>query len=135
MSERTGGCQCGRVRYLFTGEPLMLAICHCTECQRQSGSAFGMSMIVPDANLSVEGELKSFERSSDSGRPVRCYFCPECGTRIYHKVTYVQGMTNLKPGTLDDTSWLAPRVQSWTSTKQPWVPLVDGLPQHPTQPM
>jgi hypothetical protein len=113
----------------------MLAVCHCTECQRQSGSAFGMSMMVPEANLTVEGELKSFERSSESGRPVRCYFCPECGTRIYHKVTYVQGMTNLKPGTLDDTSWLAPRAQSWTSTKQPWVPLVDGLPQHPTQPM
>jgi hypothetical protein len=135
MSERTGGCQCGRVRYQLVGEPLMLAICHCTECQRQSGSAFGMTMIVPSANLKVEGELKSFERSSESGRPVRCYFCPECGTRIYHQVNYVQGMTNLKPGTLDDTSWLAPRVQSWISSKQPWTPLVEGLPQHPKQPM
>jgi hypothetical protein len=44
---REGGCQCGRVRYRVEGEPLTLGICHCTECQRQSGSAFGMSMVTP----------------------------------------------------------------------------------------
>lgn len=135
MTERTGGCQCGKVRYRLSGEPLNLAVCHCKECQRQSGSAFGMSMLVPQANLAVEGELKSYERSSESGRPVRCFFCPECGTRVYHVVTWAQGTLTLKPGTLDDTSWLSPRVHSWTKFKQPWVEIPEGMPQHATQPM
>ncbi len=135
MNERTGGCQCGRVRYRLVGEPLFLSVCHCKECQRQSGSAFGMSMLVPEANLTVEGTLKSFERSSESGRPVRCHFCPECGTRIYHAISYAAGAVNLKPGTLDDTSWLEPRLQAWTRSKQPWVALPEGLLQHESQPV
>jgi hypothetical protein len=134
MSERTGRCQCDRVSYRLSGEPLFLAVCHCTECQRQSGSAFGMSLIVPRANLVVEGTLKMFERTSESGRPIRCFFCPECGTRIYHEPTYLLGVVNIKPGTLDDTSWLAPKLQGWVRSKQPWLPLVDGIAQHETQP-
>lgn len=134
MSERTGRCQCGQVSYRFTGEPLFLATCHCTECQRQSGSAFGMSLIVPKANFTPDGTLKMFERSSDSGRPLRCFFCPECGTRIYHEPSYLQGVINIKPGTLDDTSWLAPKLQGWVSSKQPWAPLAEGIAQHPKQP-
>ena len=82
---REGGCQCGEVRYQLEGEPLALVVCHCTACQRQSGSAFGMSLIVPkDAFHLVAGAPKNFTRSADSGRSVRCMFCPSCGTRIYH---------------------------------------------------
>ena len=84
---REGGCQCGRVRYRIEGEPVILGICHCSECQRQSGSAFGMSMVIPKPQFTLlQGELKSFTRSSESGRPVTCCFCPECGTRIYHEL-------------------------------------------------
>ena len=79
-----------------------LAVCHCRECQRQSGSAFGMSLAVPHrAFRLVSGALKSFEAVCDSGRTKTCAFCPECGTRIYHET--VNGMS-VKPGTLDDTS-------------------------------
>ncbi len=134
MSERQGGCQCGRVRYRITAEPLLLVACHCKECQRQSGSAFGMSLLVQQAGFVVEGELKMFERSSDSGRPLRCFFCPECGTRIYHQPTYAAGIANIKPGTLDDTAWLEPKMHTWLSSKQPWVDIPEGVPTHPKQP-
>ena len=119
---RDGGCQCGSIRYRINGEPLALAVCHCTECQRQSGSAFGMSLIVRrDIFELVSGELKDFSRSSDSGRAVRCAFCPSCGTRIYHEPSYVTGVLNVKAGTLDDTSALQPTLHAWTSSKQGWV--------------
>ena len=134
MTERTGGCQCGRVRYRVSGEPLKLAVCHCRECQRHAGSAFGMSMIVLETNLAVEGTLKVFARSSDSGRKVEAFFCPECGTRIYTKPTFAPGIVNLKPGTLDDTSWLRPQLHVWTSSKQPWIELPADIPQHEGQP-
>ncbi len=131
---REGGCQCGRVRYRVEGEPMAFGVCHCTECQRQSGSAFGMSMITPKAQFTLlQGELKSFTRSSESGRPVICCFCPECGTRIYHEPSYLKGVVNVKPGTLDDTSSIQPMGQWWTSSKQRWLLLAD-LPAHERQP-
>ena len=56
----TGGCQCGSVRYVLTAEPIRVTACHCTECQRQSGSAFSMSMPVRKEGLSVTGSTKQF---------------------------------------------------------------------------
>jgi hypothetical protein len=92
------------------------------QCQRQSGSAFGMSCVVPkEAFHLLSGTLKTFIRSSDSGRPVVCAFCPECGTRIYHETRWLEGVLNIKPGTFDDTSFLRPTVQVWTAKRQEWV--------------
>ncbi len=122
-----GGCQCGSVRYRVEGEPLGLAVCHCTECQRQSGSAFGMSLAVPsDSFRLLSGELKTFTTVCDSGRTKACTFCQRCGTRIYHQV--IEAALSIKPGTLDDTSWLEPSAHYWTKSKQPWVPIPDGVP-------
>jgi len=124
---KSGGCQCGHVRYEICREPLGLAVCHCKECQRQSGSAFGMSLAVPDGAFELRsGVLKRFYIKCDSGRIKTCAFCPECGTRIYHQT--VNGMS-VKAGTLDDTSWLKPDAHYWTMRKQPWVAIADGVPQ------
>jgi len=122
---RDGGCQCGTVRYRLDGETLGLAVCHCTECQRQSGSAFGMSLAVPrDSFRLLSGELQTFTVTCDSGRTKSCAFCPSCGTRIHHRV--IEGLLSIKPGTLDDTSWLSPAAHYWTKSKQPWFPIPDG---------
>ena len=133
MIGQEGGCQCGRVRYRIMTKPLFLVACHCTECQRQSGSAFGLSLIVPQDGVAIEGELKMFERSSDSGRPLKCYFCQECGTRIYHQPSYAP-VVNVRAGTLDDTSGLEPKMHAWVSSKQPWVAIPEGVPAHAKQP-
>ena len=130
-----GGCQCGKVRYRLEEKPLALAVCHCGECQRQSGSAFGMSLIVPkDSFRLLAGAPKIFTRAADSGASVACAFCPDCGTRIYHAPTSKVGTLNVKPGTLDDTSWLAPNVHVWTKNKQPWVLVPEGVKSLEGQP-
>jgi hypothetical protein len=124
-SPRGGGCQCGSVRYHLEGEPVGLAVCHCTECQRQSGSAFGMSLAVPRNTFRLlSGELKRSLLLCDSGRTEHCAFCPTCGTRIYHQV--MEPVLSIKAGTLDDTSWLSPAAHYWTRRKQPWVLIPDG---------
>ncbi len=131
----TGGCQCGAVRYKVGGEPLALFACHCAECQRQSGSAFGLSMIVKRDDFVLErGTLKSFERATDSGRTISGHFCPDCGVRIYHLPTWREGVLTLKPGTLDDTGWLRPSGHVWTDSAQPWVAIPETGENHPTQP-
>lgn len=124
---KTGGCQCGHIKYEIHGEPLGLAVCHCKECQRQSGSAFGMSLAVPDGALRLcPGRLKTFEVKCDSGRIKSCAFCPECGTRIYHQTA--NGMS-IKAGTLDDTAWLTPDAHYWTMRKQRWVVIPSDVAQ------
>lgn len=126
MRSMEGGCQCGKVRYRIDGEPLNLAICHCTECQRQSGSAFGMSLAVKSEDFRLlSGDLQRFTTLCDSGRTKDCTFCPACGTRIHHQV--VNGVLSVKAGTLDDTSWLSPSAHYWTKRKQPWVLIPPGV--------
>ena len=120
-----GGCQCGRVRYRIEGTPRKLAVCHCRDCQRQSGSAFALSLDVPpEAFKLVSGELKTFSVLCDSGRAKECAFCGSCGTRIYHRGEW--GMS-IKAGTLDDTSGLEPDAHYWTKRKQPWVHIPAGV--------
>ena len=121
---REGGCQCGAVRYRIEGEPRGLCACHCRECQRQSGSAFGMSLLVPaDCFRLLSGELASFTRNTDSGRALECSFCPGCGTRIHHRGDFDPACVSVKAGSLDDTSWLPTPTHIWTRSKQPWTPI------------
>lgn len=132
---QSGGCQCGNVRYQVTGQPLMLYACHCTECQRQSGSAFGLSLrLRPDDLQHDPARLKHFMREADSKREMACYFCPDCGVRIYHARPSRPGSLTLKPGTLDDTGWLRPTAAIWLRSAQGWVPLPDGFARFDTQP-
>ena len=136
MSEaRRGGCQCGAIRYEITGPATVVYACHCRECQRQSGSAFAMALVVPAERFRLlEGVPKSFARAGESGRIVTGWFCPECGTRLYHTPGQLSGNINVKPGTLDNTSDLAPTVHVWTKSAQKWVQLPPGIARHETQP-
>lgn len=128
MQMMNGGCQCGHIRYEIAGKPAALVVCHCKECQRQSGSAFGMSLAVsPSAFHLRSGNLKTFAMRCDSGRVKTCAFCPECGVRIYHQTE--RGMS-IKAGTLDDTTSLKPSTHYWTMRKQPWVIVPDDAAQY-----
>lgn len=129
-----GGCQCGRVRYVIARRPGVVYCCHCRECQKQSASAFGMSVPVRMADLMVRGTLESWERPTDLGTRTRCFFCPACGSRVYHQGSATPGRATIKGGSLDDTTWLRPSAHIWVSRKQPWVVLDPALPAHPTQP-
>jgi hypothetical protein len=101
--------------------------CHCKECQRQSGSAFGMFMPVKKDSLKVTGLTKRVTRVADSGNEVTGVFCPECGVRIYHALKSAPDILSLKPGTLDDTRWLRPDLFIWTNSAQGWVPVPNGV--------
>lgn len=124
-----GGCQCGRVRYRVEGRPHGLTVCHCQGCQRQSGSAFGMSLHVPrEAFRLLSGELRSFTVPCDSGRTKECASCAHCGTRIHHQGEW--GMS-IKAGTLDDTSTLSPDAHYWTSRQQGWFRIPEAVRTFP----
>src|ERR1700741_5382411 len=85
MQALTGGCQCGSVRYEIHGRPLSIYVCHCRECRKQSASAFGISVAVNSADVRlVQGTLLSWTRATDTGGTLTCFFCPTCGSRVWH---------------------------------------------------
>lgn len=135
MIRHIGGCQCGAVRYEISCDPTVIYACYCTECQRQSGSAFAMTAVFPQEHFRLtEAQPKSFSRTAVSGRALTCWFCGDCGTRIFHTPGSISGNCNLKPGTLDDTSWLRPTLHVWTRSAQPWVSIPDNAANFETQP-
>jgi len=129
-----GGCQCSAVRYVLNAPPLTLYACHCKECQRQSSSAFALSMRVPAAAVEMTGRIKTCQRRDPSSPPVTGVFCPECGTRLMHR-REGRDTVNIKAGTLDDTRWIVPVGHLWTrSTQAGFAPLAgplayDGQPE------
>ena len=76
-------CCCGSLRAEATDEPSLLGVCHCMECQRRTGSAFGVSTYFPKDQVRTEGPSKVYVRGSDSGRKVEFHFCPDCGTSVF----------------------------------------------------
>jgi hypothetical protein len=130
----SGGCQCGTVRYEVRTEPLTLYACHCTDCQTQTGSAFALSMVVPRSGIATtSGEPQFWRRVHESGRAAECFFCPSCGTRLWHNPERNLAITILKPGTLDDTAWMRPVGHIWVRSAVPWIALPQQALLYPQQ--
>ena len=121
MSELVGGCLCGKIRYASTAAPVMTAICHCKNCQKQAGSAYSIIVGVPKSALSMTGTLKTFNDSGSSGKPVHRNFCPDCGSPITTDVEAMPDLVFIKAGTLDDTSSLVPTMEIFCSSAQLWT--------------
>ena len=132
---RTGGCQCGNVRYEISDEPLALYACHCLECRKQSASAFGISFIARRADLKLtQGIPISWVRAADSGNHVRCWFCPDCGSRLWHDFEPPAATVSIKGGSLDQAVDFAKAVHIWTSRKLPGFEIPAGAEQYPEEP-
>jgi len=135
MARISGSCLCGGVRYTSDAEPLMTAVCHCTHCQKTSGSAFSVNIGVPAASLTVQGDsLATYQDTGSSGMPVLRRFCRRCGSALYSDIAVMPGVSFVKAGTLDDRSWVKPQVNIWCDSKQPWVPMDPATPQVPGSP-
>ena len=125
----TGQCLCGAVNYSVDGDLQMTGVCHCKNCQRQAGSAYSVLFAISDDQVTINGDLKTYEDKADSGNVVHRHFCPECGSPIKSTLPTQPGMTYIKAGTLDDTSVLDPAVHFWTGSKQNWVTVDPDVPQ------
>ena len=102
-----GGCLCGQVRYVAQGKPLAVTLCHCDNCRRNTGSAYSVNAIFPEAAVSVTGDLAVFTDRGDSGLPVLRHFCGRCGTPLRSVAEATRGLFVLKAGTLDEPERIA----------------------------
>jgi hypothetical protein len=131
---RGGGCQCGRIRYLAAREPLALYVCHCTECRKQSASAFGLSFTVRRDTFNAAGQPAWWTRRTASGHTLECAFCPDCGSRLWHQSSGYPETLNVKAGSLDEAVDLTRAIHIWTSSKLPGVIVPDGAVSCPGEP-
>jgi len=131
-----GGCNCGLLRYRITKAPLTSYICHCHLCQKRTGSAFSMSIVIPATGLHLEkGEPTRAERILSNGLKNYSYVCAQCHSRLY---TQRDGSPtiNLRAGTLDDTARIRPVAQIWTSSAQAWAIVKEnGILSYSEQPV
>ncbi|MEQ1890252.1 MAG: GFA family protein [Alphaproteobacteria bacterium] len=129
-----GGCLCGQVRYRFSSEPLAVVVCHCRDCQKQSGSAFSVNVIVAEADIEVAGQETVFHVTAESGGAVERRFCARCGSPIRSLLGNMPGIAALKSGTLDIPLTVTPAMQIWRRSAQGWLDHLPALPGFETNP-
>jgi hypothetical protein len=126
--ERTGGCSCGAVRYRLQSEPLIVHCCHCLNCQRQTGSAFALNVIIEANRVElVEGEPIAVDVPRDDGGTQRIYRCPTCQVAVYSVYSRPDALF-IRGGTLDEPRTLVPDVHIFVRSKVDWVTIPDGTP-------
>ena len=102
-----GGCVCGAVRYAAHSDPLPVSVCHCTWCQRRTGSGFAVEALFEKSEISVTGTTSTFRSNSDElGRWLDLEFCPKCGTNIGFTLERLPDHRMIDSGTFDDPSWI-----------------------------
>jgi hypothetical protein len=125
---REGGCSCGEVRYRLTSDPLFVHCCHCLNCQRQTGGAFAINVLIEADRVEVlAGEPRPVAVPRSGGKKQRIWRCPTCRVAVFSQYTRPQ-IRFVRAGTLDDPASVAPDVHIYTRSKLPWVTLPDGVP-------
>ena len=125
---REGGCACGAIRYRLASEPMIVHCCHCSNCQRQTGSAFVINLLIEADRLEeVAGTAQPVDVPRDDGSVQRIFRCPRCQVAVFSEygrpeVRFVRG------GTLDDPADIAPDVHIYTRSKVGWVTVPQGTP-------
>ena len=139
MTERTGQCLCGAVRFKLAADPLVTRICWCRDCQHLAANGT-VNMLVQADSLSIAGDLAEHTRTADSGNAVTRQFCPTCGTHLFAKVSARPQFRVVRAGNLDDPSSIKPTLNIWSSRAPAWACLdptlerVDQQPSPPPQP-
>jgi hypothetical protein len=125
-----GGCTCRALRYRVTSKPLFVHCCHCTWCQRETGSAFALNaMIEAERVVLLSGELDVVHTPSNSGKGQKITRCPQCRIAVWSNYSGAgDAIRFVRVGTLDQAFRLPPDIHIYTSTKQPWLILPTGVP-------
>lgn len=123
-----GGCSCGEIRYRLSGSPLVTHCCHCLNCQRQTGSAFVINMLIERDRVGLlAGEPQPVDVPRDDGSVQRVFRCPTCQVAVYSLYSRPD-VSFVRAGTLDDPSQVAPDVHIFTRSKREWITLPDTTP-------
>jgi hypothetical protein len=127
-ADQEGGCLCGALRYRVKADPVRSSACHCTYCQRRSGSAFGLGAYFRAGDVEIRGERRTYEhRSDETGRWLRNEFCPNCGVTVTWTAEALPGLRAIAGGSFDNPKWLRVERFGWMRSAHPWVATPPGV--------
>lgn len=125
----TGRCLCGQYGYEFYRDQVLSAHhCHCTDCQKMTGSGKATIVMVPTDSVQTEGEIKTYTVTGTDGSHVTRGFCPNCGSGIISFLEEMPDIRFIKAGTLEDSSWVTIDSSFWGSSAEPWSPVDSSCP-------
>ena len=134
-TQHAGGCLCGAIRYTVTAPITALRVCHCTHCQKNTGTGASVNVVVASKDFAItQGTPKRFTTKADSGRTLLRHFCGDCGSPLYAYREANPERYVVKAGTLDDTSGLKIAAHIWTRSKRPWSHIDPACEQFETSP-
>lgn len=114
----TGGCLCGDLRFVATGAPYRVGICHCLDCRKNHGALFHASAIFPETAVVIEGATRDY-----AGRS----FCPRCGSPVY---AHIEDEIGINLGAFDAPDLFQPSYELWTLRREAWLPPFPGMRQY-----
>ena len=130
----TGGCACGAVRFRLLQEPLTVRVCWCRECQYLAAGNGSVNLRIPRSAVALEGELRAWETTADSGNRVKRSFCGQCGTPVLSESSGVRDVVVVRVGALDEPDRYPPKQNIWTDSAPDWACVDTSLPGSPRQP-
>jgi hypothetical protein len=131
MSVREGRCACGSVRYRLTSDPMITHCCHCLNCQRQTGSAFVINLLIEADRVELlAGDPRPVDVPRDDGSSQRIYRCPSCQVALFSEYGRPD-LRYVRAGTLDRPSEVSPDIHIFTRSKLSWVAIPDSTPAFP----
>ena len=121
MMARLATCACGQLRVTCQGEPITVSLCHCLECQKRTGSTFGVTAFFPRADVEPQGEAREYSRIGGSGSAVVFHFCPNCGSSVYWEPRRAPDLIGVAVGAFADPDFPAPSQSVFTQRRHAWV--------------
>ena len=123
MATKTATCACTQLRVICSGEPERVVLCHCPECQRRTGSTYGVAAFFPRSQVEASGVFRTYRRSADSGFTVNFHFCPECGSTVFWQPERLPEAVAVAVGSFADPAFPAPSRSVYKERRHPWVPV------------
>jgi hypothetical protein len=129
-----GSCLCGAIRFEAVGAPVVVAHCHCRDCQRLTGAGHSTGAMFPTSRFHLEGATREYRLRSEAGNRVTRVFCPSCGSPILGRNTAMPGFVTVSLGTFDDSSVFEPSVAIFARNRKPWDGVPDSVVSYDAQP-
>lgn len=124
-------CSCGDLIVVLPGPSSIVVACHCTECQRRTGSPFGVGAYYPVDTVTVDGASRQFSRIASSGGKFTTHFCPKCGSSVFWVTAKHPSMIGIAVGAIADSGFPAPVRSVWEQSKHDWVSISCALEHFP----
>jgi hypothetical protein len=131
MAAMQAHCQCESLSAEVDDDAkAMTVLCHCRDCQRRSGSPFGVMAYFPNEAVRISGEAREFTRQTDEGNSYTNGFCPTCGSTLYGRASKYPALTGISLGTIADPDFPMPARSVFEQSRHAWVSIPAGMPRH-----